>query len=948
GETITAYDYANLRLEEYEDKKKDDDTGEVKIVTRQKWNLDTLWELDVDASGDLIKAGNRLYAGGKDKVTAVELQQNKNAAPKIAWEAEIEGTVGRIIAADDKLFVVTEDGKIYSFGNEPEETKTYAFQPEKKQLDPSIEQKARAILKTTGIQDGYCFVFGLTNGDLAEALVRNSDLRVIAFDPDPQKVDTLRHRFTKAGLYGPRLSVIEDDVDTLKVVPYLASLTVFADASKYKKDPSFLKTLYHHTRPYGGTILLDIPQEENSQTIKTVQTANLPKAKVYEREEGLLIAREGKLPGADDWTHQYGDIANTVKSDDERVKLPLGLLWYGGNSNMDVLPRHGHGPPEQVIGGRLFIEGMDCISARDVYTGRVLWKRTIPHLNNYMVYYDDTYKDTPLSTSYNQIHLPGANARGTNYIATKDTVYIIQEARCLLLDAKTGEDKGIIELPEIPTFGKPESWGYIGVYKDYLIAGMDFADYKKFFEIPDGLRSKSIPFLNYNITSSKHLVVMNRHNGEVKWAFKSDLGLLHNAIVVGNDKLFCMDKMPNPVADALQRRGKSYFGTPRIMAFDLNTGDIAWSKTQGVFGTWLGYAAKHDILLQSGRPSRDMIHGEVTEGMKAYRGTTGEPLWENKAQYGGPCILHNETIITDPHAYSLLTGKTLMREDPITQTKIPWSYKRMYGCNYSIASEHLMTFRSGAAGFYDLNTNGGTGNFGGFKSSCTSNLVVADGVLNAPDYTRTCSCSYQNQTSLAMFHDPSVEIWTFNEFDRKPGEPIRQLGLNFGAPGDRRAENGALWLEYPNNGSPSPEVSVTTTPDQPTWFLHHSSRYNEGNMNWVAASGVEGARTITIKVSDRERDPELYTVRLYFAEPKQKKAGERVFHVDLQGRRVLRNFDIVKEAGSIRTAVVREYNNIAISDKLTILLQPKNPDNEPILCGIELIATPAVQTTMKD
>ena len=68
-------------------------------------------------------------------------------------------------------------------------------------------------------------------------------------------------------------------------------------------------------------------------------------------------------------------------------------------------PRHGHGPPEQIVGGRLFIEGMD-LSARDVYTGRVLWKRELPHLDNYGVYYDDTYKDTPLDTAYNQIHIP--------------------------------------------------------------------------------------------------------------------------------------------------------------------------------------------------------------------------------------------------------------------------------------------------------------------------------------------------------------------------------------------------------------------------------------------------------------------------------------------------------------------------------------------------------------
>ena len=56
----------------------------------------------------------------------------------------------------------------------------------------------------------------------------------------------------------------------------------------------------------------------------------------------------------------------------------------------------------------------------------------------------------------------------------------------------------------------------------------------------------------------------------------------------------------------------------------------------------------------------------------------------------------------------------------------------------------------------------GTGNLGGFRSSCTSNLIPADGVLNAPDYTRTCVCAYQVQTSLAFVHMEDADSWTFN------------------------------------------------------------------------------------------------------------------------------------------------------------------------------------------
>ncbi len=54
-------------------------------------------------------------------------------------------------------------------------------------------------------------------------------------------------------------------------------------------------------------------------------------------------------------------------------------------------------------------------------------------------------------------------------------------------------------------------------------------------------------------------------------------------------------------------------------------------------------------------------------------------------------------------------------------------------------SEHLITFRSGYAAFYDLTNDSGTGFLAGFRSGCSNNLIAADGVLNAPDYTRMLS-----------------------------------------------------------------------------------------------------------------------------------------------------------------------------------------------------------------
>ena len=124
-----------------------------------------------------------------------------------------------------------------------------------------------------------------------------------------------------------------------------------------------------------------------------------------------------------------------------------------------------------------------------------------------------------------------------------------------------------------------------------------------------------------------------------------------------------------------------------------------------------------------------------------------------------------------------------------------------------------------------------------------------DGVLNAPEYTRTCSCGYQNQTSLAMVYMPEVEMWTHSTLSA-PGGPIKKVGVNFGAPGDRLADNGTFWLDYPSVGGSSPNISVSISPS-PQYFRHHGGRFEGEQMGWVTASGAIGATSATVNMKPR-------------------------------------------------------------------------------------------------
>ena len=905
------------------------------------WREAMLWEVEADGSRDLIRAGSRLYAAGRTGITAIVLD---GGDPSVAWSLPVEGGVERLLAADGKLFAVTLDGRIMAFDAQDRDNAVEYFNDAESWIANSREQqRARNILSSTGVREGYAVVCGPVEPELVKALTDNSRLHVLLLERDSLRVEAARRRFDRAGSYGSRVAVVNWSAAGFSLPPYLASLIV-ADEQALALPAGLMNSL----RPYGGKAWIAGRAAGVDELERLAEETGVELTVTEGRDGATVMTREGPLHGSASWTHQYGNPANTVKSDDSLVSLPLGLLWFGGSSNLDVLPRHGHGPPEQVVGGRLFIEGIDCISARDVYTGRVLWKTDLD-LGNYGLYYDDTYADTPTSTSYNQVHIPGANIRGTNYVATADRVYVVEQNTCRVLDAASGETIDRFKLPAADGEAA-EQWGYIAVLGDYLIAGRGFVPMmqkipddsehnRRLAEMSERNRRRRLPFMEFDKSASLSLVVMDRLSGKPLWTRESNHGFLHNAIVAGGGRLYCLDKLPPYVESQLQRRGGKPPDGYRLVAMDLASGEPVWEhRGAGVFGSWLALSEEHGLLLQSTRPSSDMSRGEDGKRMVVYNAADGELVWDRELEYSSVPILHGERIITAGSMFSLLNGEPLKQDHPLTGEPIAVSWKRHYGCNYPIASEHLLTFRSAAAGFYDLDNFGGTGNMGGFKSGCTSNLVAADGVLNAPDYTRTCACSYQNQTSLAMVHDPDAEYWTFNDIERGSG-PIRSLGINFGAPGDRVDQDGVLWLDFPSRGGPSPEVPVTVRGDNVRWFCGHSSGVAGDGPRWVGASGMVGASEVTVQLSDQPAGARPYSLKLVFSVNKDSGRVAK-FDVFVQGQKVLQNIEVQPagdrtKAGMLVTAVDRVIADREL--KLEIVSEDGSEGSGAALCGLKII-----------
>jgi len=193
------------------------------------------------------------------------------------------------------------------------------------------------------------------------------------------------------------------------------------------------------------------------------------------------------------------------------------------------------------------------------------------------------------------------------------------------------------------------------------------------------------------------------------------------------------------------------------------------------------------------------------------------------------------------------------RRNPITGREEAREFLKTYGCDlFGADYGNLITLRSGTAAFYDKRIESGTINISGLRSGCRNNMVPACGVLSVPSWTGNCTCNYPVFTSLALVSMPE----TFEQWSAWGGvaetAPVQRVGINFGAPGDRMTRDGTLWLDWPSVGGPSPDVPVQVAPADARPFYRHALRMKGGEgWPWVAASGIQGVRSVRIETIAR-------------------------------------------------------------------------------------------------
>lgn len=854
------------------------------------------WRAENPLVIDLL-AGDKVLGHKADVVFAAAPMQGETPAA-VAWQAKAPGKVATQVLAGGRLYVVTTDGGIHCYAAGGQNAVLAAMLTPASAAHDDWTERAKRIYATAGKPTGYALVLGAGSGRLVEELAAQPNLRQIVVEPDAAAAAGLRERLRSRGLYGAQATVLTGTLESLRLPPYFANLITAEQSPLPAGDAAgpLVKQLFEMLRPYGGKLCLELDDQESGRLAAEVSSAQLNVAQLVRSDTCSVLTRVGALPGSAEWTHEYSDAANTLMSRDELVKAPLGVLWYGGPSALGELyfDRHDWGPSMAVVEGRIFFQGPGKLSAVDAYTGQVLWQRDIKlgkglgRAGNFAV-------------------------AGYHLVASTDALYLAYEDTCLVFDPKTGEERAPLALPVAG-----DHWGRMRIAQDVLLVEV-FGKHPKFGPLP------------------LKLTALDRHSGRELWTYSAGFALPFFA--VGDGKVYCFDGILQDLYRDTRRKGNvPKAATERfVVALDLPSGKELWRQPTEMIVTWLSYSAAQDVLVASNK-----------SGVMALNGQTGAVLWQRTQEgmgFGGhpesvwdKVIVYKDRIIDQRGpglSYYLETGEPLASKHPLTGEQVNWEFtKSGHHCNYAIASEHLLTFRAADAGFFDMIGNG-TSRLSGFRSGCRNSLLPACGVLNAPNFAHGCVCGYSLFTSLSFVHVPDVELWTYTALPKIEGR-VRQVGLNLGAPGDRRDDNGTLWLDYPSIGGASPDLPVQIEPAQPRWFRHHAQQMTGDGLRWVAASGAEGVRKLTVRVAPEGTGAQKYTVRLHFAEPDHKAAGERVFDVALQGQKVKSAVDVAASAGGVLRTAALDFPGIDVAADLVVELTPVQ--GEPILCGVELVA----------
>lgn len=581
---------------------------------------------------------------------------------------------------------------------------------------------AAEAIERLGVKDGYALVLGAGDGRLAYHLATASNLQVVVVEPDAAKVQQARAALDEARLYGARVSVHHAPLDQLPYGPFFANLIVNQPLDA-EPLPISLDALYPLLRPQGGLLLIsswqaaeDGAESDGFQGWTTSADLTAGTSEMVEiGGQSCWQHRRGALPGAGEWTHQYGLPNNAACSQDDLLRGDLTALWWGYPGPRPMPDRGPRNPAPVSSDGRLFVQGNRTLFGLDAYNGTILWFKQIPTMRRANVPRD-----------------------GSNMVASHDQLYVAMADRCAVFDGQTGEQVAALHVPGVSADGEYD-WGYLARVDDLLLGsgvkpgshylGDDGEWYEEFRE-QDTAR-----------VVSGFLFALDPATDEPRWRYERG-AIINSTLAVADRRVYFIESRHPSVRESDTGRLTSDVQQDQVLVcLDLATGETVWELpydfSQCQFMTYLATSGQTVVVTGT---DRDKAYHTF-----AFDALSGDDLWQHhsntqKRHHSGQ--LDHPTIVGDrlyvnKHTFDLRSGEVL------DVTEFDW-----HGCGVISASQHALFRRYEYHGMLDLHTNQRT-EFLGIRSGCWLSLIPSGGVLLAPETSAGCSCGHAIQSSIA-------------------------------------------------------------------------------------------------------------------------------------------------------------------------------------------------------
>ena len=904
----------------------------------------------------LLLTSNLVFLGGQDRVTAYSLGDGKQV-----WQGKVEGNVRGLVLANGSLLASTDKGQIACFSSDAAGQPVQVDQPLVKNpykqdaWTDRYAQAAEEILKSTQTRDGYCLIVGSETGRLAMAIAKRSNLKIYGVEASRLNVEAAREALAEAGLYGSRVVIHHSSLTLLKYSNYFANLIVSDTYLRTGELNADWSIVARHLKPLGGTAgLANLSESEKSASAKSAATRlaamQIPKEITATTSGAFAFAVRGALPGAGSWTHQYGNAANTATSDDKRIKGGLGVLWYGDPGPGDMVNRHDGAVGPLSVNGRLFVQGDATILAYDAYNGSFLWK------------YENK---NALRTGVFQNQNPG------NLATSNDRVFHFLKDECFELDAATGKEVAVHRLPKEKDNGKYE-WGYIAVQDGKLYGTATIRKEVVASQRRRGRRTDDATdgVFAIDLKTKKHL-----------WNYTGQ-SISHRTIAIGPNKVFFIDStITSEERTEILRRDKTALqglkgearkiaedrlkkaDLRRTVAIDSNNGKVLWKESVdvtdcseiGIGGGKLTMMYHDGVLMLGGANANGHYWTQFVKGefkrrrLVALSAEDGYKLWTKDANYRHRPIIIGGRVLAEPWAFDLKTGDQFTRQHPLTGKDVPWSIMRTgHHCGMLTGAESgMLLFRSGATGFYDMNTDEGTRHFAGHRLGCWINAIAANGLVLIPEASAGCVCQFSIASTIVMEPRVARRPWTIYS---AVGDqtPVKKMAINMGAPGDRRDTDGTIWFSYPRYNAYR-ETSLGVGLDLKPSFVSGGGYKSENEYSvdvkgkaseWVYTSWAQGLTSLSLPLLGKNDAPASYQVKLHFANMTSETA---VFDVKIQGQTVHSDVTLKAQDDGQKTAIVLEIPSVSVTGRLDIALGVKQ--GSPQLSGVEASLVAAKKTS---